>query len=218
MDEVIPVLIIPVLNRYDLLRDSINSIKFPVGEILVIDNGGSNNEVLETEFSNVRVLSLPSNLGMSASWNLGIKLYPHEKFWVFSSADNIYMEDSLERMYKESGEDKVVLSNSGFGFFSVGENIIRNVGLFDEYFYPIYFEDNDFADRIELSGFKITSSDIPVNDNDGSQTIKSDNKLLTRNHETFVENEKYYKSKVDSKNYECRGWDIDLRRKHEWMR
>lgn len=214
----IPVMIIPILNRYDLLKKSIESIDFPVGEILILDNGGENDQIYESEFANIRVLSLPSNLGMSGSWNLGIKLYPHEKFWVFSSADNIFMPGSLEKMNNTSATDKLVVSTSGFGFFSVGEDLIRNVGLFDEYIYPIYFDDNDFADRVERAGFEIISSGIQVDDNEGSQTIKSDSKLMNRNHETFVENEKYYRRKVETGDYTCLGWNLDVRRKNEWMR
>ena len=214
----IPVLIIPILNRYDLLKKSIESIDFPIGEILILDNGGANDQNFESEFSNIRILSLPSNLGMSASWNLGIKLYPHEKFWVFSSADNIFMPGSLEQMYQTSSVDKLVLSTSGFGFFSVGEELVRNVGLFDEYIYPIYFDDNDFADRVQLAGFETISSGIQVNDNEGSQTIKSDSRLMNKNDQTFVENEKYYRNKVSTGDYTCLGWNIDVRRKNEWMR
>lgn len=214
----IPVMIIPILNRYDLLKKSIESIDFPIGEILIIDNGGSNDQILESKFAKIRILSLPSNLGMSGSWNLGIKLYPHEKFWVFSSADNIFMPGSLKRMNDISAADKLVVSKSGFGFFSVGEDLIRNVGLFDEYIYPIYFDDNDFADRVERAGFEIISSGIDVDENEGSQTIKSDGRLMNRNHETFVENEKYYRRKVETGDYTCLGWNLDVRRKNEWMR
>ena len=35
----IPVLIIPILNRYDLLEKNFESMDYPVGEILVVNNG-----------------------------------------------------------------------------------------------------------------------------------------------------------------------------------
>jgi len=37
---VIPNLIVPVLNRYDLLRRMLQSIDFPIRDLLIIDNGG----------------------------------------------------------------------------------------------------------------------------------------------------------------------------------
>lgn len=215
----IPVLIIPVLNRYDLLKQSINSIDFPIGEVLVLDNGGECDEVLESSFANVRVLTLPSNLGMSASWNLGIKLYPHEKFWVFSSADILYVPGSLDKMYQSSHSGNAVLSEPAFGFFSVGEDVIRKVGLFDEGFYPIYFEDNDFSDRVKSAGLPIDSPGITVSTvSDGSQTIKSDPRLMERNHVTFLKNQERYELKKTSGDYTLLGWNIDTRRENEWMR
>ena len=78
----IPVLAIPVLNRYDLLDDNLDTIDYPVKEILIINNG-KENYVPRRQDLNVRVLNLPSNLGMSGSWNLTIKLYPHENKYVF---------------------------------------------------------------------------------------------------------------------------------------
>ena len=36
----IPVLIVPILNRYDLLESMLDSINYPIDNILIIDNGG----------------------------------------------------------------------------------------------------------------------------------------------------------------------------------
>jgi GT2 family glycosyltransferase len=217
---VIPVMIIPILNRYDLLEKSIESIDFPIKEILILDNGDGIDRELSSSFvQKIRVLRLPSNLGLSASWNLGFKLYPHEKFWIISSADTVFNSGNLEKLYSMSSEEKFILSSVGYGLFSIGEDFIRTVGLFDEYFYPIYFEDNDYEDRIKLAGLghNIINADIIVNDNGGSQTIKSSEEFTNANNRTFVENEKYYKNKVNTGNYDPRGWDLDLRRRNEWI-
>ena len=213
-------MIIPILNRYDLLEKSIESIDFPIKEILILDNGDGIDRELSSSFvQKIRVLRLPSNLGLSASWNLGFKLYPHEKFWIISSADTVFNSGNLEKLYSMSSEEKFILSSVGYGLFSIGEDFIRTVGLFDEYFYPIYFEDNDYEDRIKLAGLgnNIINADIIVNDNGGSQTIKSNAEFTNANNRTFVENEKYYKNKVNTGNYEPRGWDLDLRRRNEWI-
>ena len=52
----IPVLIIPVLNRYDLLDDNLNTIDYPIGEILIINNGKETYEPKRKDL-NVRVLN-----------------------------------------------------------------------------------------------------------------------------------------------------------------
>jgi len=71
----IPILAIPVLNRYDLLDSNLETIDYPIKEILIINNGKEKYESDRKDL-NIRVLNLPSNLGMSGSWNLTIKLYP----------------------------------------------------------------------------------------------------------------------------------------------
>jgi len=211
----IPVIIVPVLNRYDLLEKMLDSINYAVDNILIIDNGGT----YKTN-RDIRVLNLPTNLGMSASWNLGIKLYPHLKYWLFASADTVWGETALQEIDSISGSDKLILTNDSYGCFSVGENIIEKVGLFDEYFYPIYFEDNDFHERVArfCPENTIVSTSIKTAPEIGSQTINSDDNLKNRNHETFLKNQEYYKYKMN-KNFEIsKPWSLTRRRDQEWLR
>ena len=216
----IPVLAIPVLNRYDLLDQNLETIDYPIGEILIINNGKEKYEPKRKDL-NVRVLNLPSNLGMSGSWNLTIKLYPHENYWMFSSADTHWIPGSLKQLHNISNENHLVMTTEAWSAFSIGSSIIREVGLFDEYFYPIYFEDNDYYERVMRSSVKdnYISSNITVNAPHGaSQTINSDEKLMNRNHETFVKNEEYFKQKQESDFKILGSWNIDRRRDQEWLR
>ena len=164
---------------------------------------------------------MPSNLGMSGSWNLGIKLYPHEKYWMFSSADTHWLPGSMEKLHNESGSEYLVMTTEGWSAFSIGENIVKEVGLFDEYFYPIYYEDNDYYERVMRSSVKdgYKHGTIQVTAPHGaSQTIHSDQKLLNRNHETFVKNGDYFRKK-QSEDFKVMGtWNIDRRRDQEWLR
>ena len=216
----IPVLIIPVLNRYDLLDDNLNTIDYPIGEILIINNGKETYEPKRKDL-NVRVLNLPSNLGMSGSWNLGIKLYPHQEYWIYSSADTHWVPGALEKLNAASGKDKLIMTTEAWSCFSIGENIIREVGLFDEFFYPIYFEDNDYYERVMRSSVKdgYVNGTIEVNVPHGaSQTINSDKNLKKRNNETFVVNEEYFQQKKNQ-DFKINGvWNIDRRRSQEWLR
>lgn len=208
-------MIIPTLNRYDLLDNMLDSINYPVDNILIIDNGNN----YKTD-KNVKVLNLPANLGMSASWNLGIKLYPHAKYWLFASSDTTWGNNSLKEIDEVSGPDKVVLTNDAYGCFSVGENVIETVGLFDEYFYPIYFEDNDFNERVSrfCQPNTIVLTSIQTAPELGSQTINSDPNLKNRNHETFLKNEEYYNYKVANDFQQSKPWSLNRRRTQEWLR
>jgi GT2 family glycosyltransferase len=218
----IPVLIIPALNRYDLLRKSLDTINYPIGEILIINNSGedsmSNGIVSEYPHLNIRILNLPSNMGITGSWNLGIKLYPWAKYWMFASTDTTLLPETWEQFDLKSGPDENVMTkNAGWNVFTIGENIVRKIGLFDEYIYPAYYEDNDYHDRLTMAGFKTTHLDLEADENGVSQTIKSNPVFFIKNDYTYVQNHHYYWSKKNSGDYTCKGWDLERRRDHEWL-
>ena len=203
------------------MDQNLKTIDYPIKEILIINNGKDADYIPPITDLNVRVLNLPSNLGMSGSWNLAIKLYPHEEYWMFSSADTHWVPGSLEQLHNASGKEKIVMTNENWSAFSIGEDMVRNVGLFDEYFYPIYYEDNDYYERVMRSNMKdgYVNGTIEVNAPHGaSQTINSDEKLKNRNYETFVINGEYFKQKQEQ-DFKVMGyWNIDRRRNNEWLR
>ena len=222
----IPVLIYPVLNRFDLLRKSLNTIDYPIGEILIINNSGDDSMsaglIEEYPNLNIRVLNLPSNMGITGGWNLGINLYPHVKYWMFSAADTTPSPGLWQDYAEKSGSDKFVLSaNAGWNIFTVGEEIVKKVGIFDEYIYPAYYEDNDYWDRMVLNGFvvdvNILHSQFFADENGVSQTIKSNDDYFKKNNYTYWQNHLYYHAKKDSGDYTCKGWDLTRRRDHEWI-
>jgi hypothetical protein len=223
-EQMIPVLSIPVLNRYDLLDESLELIDFPIKEILIINNG-LEEYIPKRKDLNIRVLNLPSNLGLAGSWNLTIKLYPHEKYWMFSSADTHLLPGSLEKFYEVSDVSNIVTSTEGWSCFSIGENVIRRVGLFDEKFYPYTKEDIDYRERF----FRVAKKDYPIvlkyiggevkvtAPVGQSQTTLSDEKLYKKHNETSVKNTNYYLLK-ESQDFLIMGsWDIDVRRSQEWL-
>jgi GT2 family glycosyltransferase len=222
MDKImIPVLIIPVLNRYDLLDQALESIDYPIDEIIIVNNGKEKYES-KLKHLNVRVLNLPSNLGVSGSWNLGIKLYPHVPYWIFSSADLKFGEGSLKKFEDYASSGNHVKSNASYSCFSIGDAIVEKIGLFDEYIYPAYFEDNDYDDRMVLAGLQefMLNPGIHMEQLGGtpSQTIKSDAGLMSANNKTFNLNERYYKHKKETGDYSVKGWDLNRRRENEWLR
>ena len=219
----IPVLSIPVLNRYDLLDDSLDLIDYPINEILIINNGKEVYEPRRKDL-NIRVLNLPSNLGMSGSWNLTIKLYPHEKYWLFSSADIFWLPGTLQKLDEMSHESRIVTTSESFSAFTLGENVVRQIGLFDEYFYPYIYEDSDYAERLNIARktnpeLEFLHMVVEVGAPYGSaQTVLSDPVLAQKSSETYKKNKEYWELKK-SQNHSIMGeWDIDRRRSQEWLR
>ena len=214
-------LIVPVLNRYDLLQRMLSSIDYPVKHLLVIDNGAS--MVMEdmeldvpdcVEFTTY--LPMPANLGVAASWNLGIKSFPYDDRWFFATNDVVFKPGALERLC-EARTDEITLSKMfpHWHAFSVGYEAVRRLGLFDEAFFPAYFEDNDYNTRANRFGVSVRKLDIPA-DHDNSSTLKSDPVFQALNGDTFARNQAYYQAKIKHQNFGPGGWDVERRRLNGW--
>lgn len=214
----IPNLIVPVLNRYDLLRRMIQSIDYPIEHLLIIDNGGEFHDVLHTEFiDNIHVLNLPSNLGVAGSWNLGVKLFPHHNRWTITSNDVMFQPGNLARI-AEARSDRLTLMAAPphWHTFVIGDEVVKKVGLASERFYPAYFEDNDWQRRIEHAGFTIDRIEVPIH-HDNSSTLHANPKFGERNSRTYMMNMNFYQGKTAAEDYTESPWDLGIRRWNEWL-
>jgi GT2 family glycosyltransferase len=209
-------LIVPVLNRFDLLKRMVESIDVEA-TVYVINNSG---EIQDFEYDNPLVdihwVNLPSNLGVASSWNLGIKMLPFESRWFISSADCWFRPGDLN-LLQTAKTDALTLCDKFpyYQTFVVGDEIVNNVGLFDEGLHPIYFEDNDYERRIAHAGLRVDRLPLQL-EHDNSSTINSDIKLSERNQVTFANNRKYFESKVDAGRFDEGRWDLQIRRVNSW--
>lgn len=212
----VPVLIIPVINRFDLLELVLDSIDYPVDNILIIDNSNS----YKTNRENVHVLNMPANLGVAGSWNLGIKCFPHSSYWMIGSNDNVWIPGSMKMLHNESNENSLTLSNEDWNTFSIGCNIIKKIGLFDENYYPAYHEDTDYLERIRLHNMKecIKKTNIPMKSFGAGTTMHSNLQFLQKNNLTGESNRLYYMEKIygNEEHYDCYKWDLQRRIDHDW--
>ena len=214
----IPALIVPVLNRPDLLNRMLASIDYPVGDLLVIDNGRCATERRYVPMAErVHYLPMPTNLGVPVSWNLGIKSLPHAHYWIVMNSDAWFPPGSLEALHAAARRDALVLSGAmpPWACYLLGDLIVERVGLFDEALTPAYFEDNDMERRIEHAGMDIVRTSVPIG-HDNSSTIRSDERLNARNNETFTANAAYYGAKVAQGDYSEGRWSLTRRRTLSW--
>jgi GT2 family glycosyltransferase len=81
---------------------------------------------------------------------------------------------------------------SGHGFFAIQPLALETIGMYDEQFFPIYFEDMDYDYRARISGL----SKFHVDDTDlvhqGSANINIIPDLMEQHHQTFTANKAYY--------------------------
>jgi GT2 family glycosyltransferase len=153
----IPALIVPVLTRPDLLHRMLDSIDYPVSDLVIIDNGHvvPGRQVVEN-VQRTHVVTMPTNLGVPASWNLGVKCLPHAPWWLICNFDIVFPSGSLERLAAvQSGGVVLSAASPPWACFALHDEAVQQVGLFDEGLYPAYFEDCDYERRLRAAGVPI---------------------------------------------------------------
>lgn len=165
----IPVLIVPILTDADRLFEMLRTIDHEVDTLVVIDNGCvvSRHRLTELSWRYVKhrtLLHMPSNLGVASSWNLGIKATPFASWWLVANFDVLWPAGSLGRFAAEAGSDRLLLSGGEppWCAFALGDQVVSEVGLFDEGLHPAYWEDIDYRRRCDAAGVRVVESDIPV--------------------------------------------------------
>jgi GT2 family glycosyltransferase len=209
-------LIVPVLNRFDLLGRMLESIDVEA-TVYVINNSGRHWPLkVNNPLVTLWWIDMPSNLGVASSWNLGIKMLPFESRWFITSADCVFAPGDLT-LLQTAKSDALTLCTAFpyYQTFAVGEEIVKTIGLFDESLHPIYFEDNDFEHRICKAGLRLDRLPLQL-EHDNSSTIRSDVKLSERNQVTFANNEKYFRDKVDAGRFDEGRWQLQIRRVNSW--
>ena len=213
----LPNLIVPTLNRYDLLQQMVHTIDYPVKHLLVIDNGGQLHNLNVSHYvEKLTILNMPSNLGVSSSWNLGIKSFPFDDRWFICSDDVRFMPGSLQLWYKCSGPDVLVTSDEDpyWQFFSIGEEYVGIVGLFDEAIHPANFEDDEYEYRCEMLGFEVTRCDIPHDHYRQGTVFHPD--YSGKNNKTYTLNESYFNDKKRNRYVHDGYWSLGRRRLNSW--
>lgn len=214
----IPSLIVPILTGTATLYAMLATIDYPVGDLVVIDNGagvepdriGDNGCI-----GRWHVITMPTNLGVASSWNLGIKATPFAPWWLIANYDILWNAGSLERLAAASGPDRVTLSAGvpPWCAFTIGEDVVERVGLFDEALHPAYFEDNDMARRCEAAGVEVRATDVTVTHHNSS-TLQAGYQVA--NAITYKANLDYYAAKREAEDYSPGAWSLSRRRAQSW--
>lgn len=157
----IPVMIVPVLKFYDRLQNMFETIDYPIDHAIIIDNGGKLKSLNNKYINKISIINMPNNLGVPTSWNLGIKLEPFAKYWLFSQDDIQWVTGGLEKIDNMSSSDCICIDMDGnrpFSSFTVGDAVINKVGLFDETYFPLIGDDFNYHKRCHY--YNITEKNI----------------------------------------------------------
>ena len=194
----IPVIIVPILNRPELLDRLLASIDHPVDRVVVIDNG----DVVDpfwgarhmTEFK-FHVIKTGHNIGVAAAWNLGIKTTPRAPWWLVVNSDIEFGPGDLAR-WEATVEPRagILYKMLGLACFGITPPVLAAAGWFDEAIHPAYNEDIDFCRRCDLAGVIQQEAGF-TGTHVGSATIMADPVLRHRNGQTHAANDAYYAEK-----------------------
>jgi hypothetical protein len=183
-----PVLGIPVINEPDLFRQCVESIDIPV-RLFVIDNSTGDVDV-DWLPPDTHVFKAPSNLGVPASWNLIIKSFPQEDFWLIANADTVFAPGDLQRLIDSTEYDWTGI-NGDLRCMKITFETLKTVGFFDENFYPIYCEDVDWGRRVRAAGLTVGSIQGETT-HAGSICLKD---YRTENDRTYADQKRYFHDK-----------------------
>lgn len=148
-------IILPVINE-EMSDGCIASIAPSVRKhIVIVDNSASKfgekyrNDVCE-------VITPPENIGVARAWNLGatIALYQKADYLIIISATMRFGHGMLDFIKKLRANNNPygLESQHGWHCIAIGTPTIEKVGMWDENFYPAYYEDSDYIRRMELAG------------------------------------------------------------------
>lgn len=213
----IPVIGFATLSRFDLADRLLASINYPVENLVIVNNSGKQTwqPMKPDSVQKMWHIEVPYGLGLVGAWNLIIQSTPYAPYWVLVNDDAWFHPDALETIAREVDTEALNFAHvdqTPWAAPIIGEGCVRRAGLYDEAFYPIYFDDNDYERRIRNAGVEVKQLSATIH-HDPMQTRQG---FLDRNAVTWVANENRYKAKIDNGDYSVHGWSLDIRRQNRW--
>lgn len=215
--SVIPVLGFLTLKRFDLADRLLASIDYPVEDLVIVDNSGKQEyaPVKPELVKRMWLIQVPHGLGYGGGLNLIVKTTPFAPYWVLLNDDSVLAPGALEKIATEADPNTINFLSimPKWSGFVLGEKVVKDVGLFDERFHPIYFEDNDYERRIINAGFEAKFIHA-VLAHDNSSTLASG--FHSQNDTTFGRNHLLYLKKENEEDFSEGSWSLQIRRDNSW--
>lgn len=160
-------ILIPVLAQFTEFKDLVDKVVDKSN--LIIVNNHDNMDVgkycIYLQSIGADVYWYPDNLGCAASWNVGLRKLQAGEFDVLiifspsckfdEGTSPLDFVRAIEEQEK-TGKEDFYISNGPYHTdthaFAITRQGVDKVGLFDENFYPVYFEDTDYIYRQKLVG------------------------------------------------------------------
>jgi GT2 family glycosyltransferase len=214
---VIPVLGFCTLSRFDLAERLMLSIDYPVEHLVIVDNSGTQSwqPSKPDKVKNLWLIRVPFGLGLVGAWNLIVKSTPYAPYWVLINDDAWFENGALEIIAKEADSETLLFPDITPDWASIvlGSKIVEEAGLYDERFYPVYFDDNDYERRIRHKGLEIKRIKAKIH-HENSSTLKSG--FESKNSVSFGANQRLFEQKVLENDYSEGNWSLKIRKNNKW--
>lgn len=181
---------VPTLNRYDLLGRLIASAEAgncKPSAYFIVDNGGHfHGEASKMpgvaaaieRGAPIEVLAPDKNLGVAASWNAMLDRAGDAPLAIANDDVELGM-DALEALSRAlgAGHDFVIAEGppgaNGWCLFAQTAACTAKVGPYDENFFPAYYEDSDYDQRLLRAGIAVHREPATLT-HDGWATMRAD--------------------------------------------
>lgn len=186
-------LIVPVLNRFDLFTELIESV--------------------DTDMLPIIIKNWENNRGVAASWNIGMQRAwaAGYRYAIIANDDTRFHSGTIDRLLNtirdtgycivssnpnaENDVDGLIEKKEFSNFIVDIPKLITFCGTFDENFTPAYFEDDDMFYRIKLSGKGVCLDTEAFVSHKGSATQNFDIDRPVCSMPQFDRNRSYYVKK-----------------------
>ena len=209
----IPVLGFATYNRHDLAEQLLASIDYPVQHLVIINNSGSKlyQPTKPDQVENLWHIEVPYGLGLVGAWNLIVKATPYAPYWLLTNDDTRFEPGTLQTIAEQANPAGIGHPQVAPKWTTIvlGEEAVNTIGLYDERFYPLYFDDNDYERRAEqgkVPQYEITAGIFHHN----SASVEPD-----RNQYTYRANSKLFTQKQQN-NDNSWSWTLQTRRDNRW--
>ena len=213
----IPVVGFATLTKFDLADRLLASIDYPIEHLVIVNNSGrkcwtpKKPDLVE----NLWHIEVPFGLGLVGAWNLIVKATPYAPYWVLVNDDAWFAPGALETIERE-------VDTNALNFCQIspewsapvfGEGMVDKVGLYDERFYPLYFDDNDLERRVDLAGVPKKTLPVKMSHNNSSTLLSG---FQNRNQVSYTRNSSLYAQRAAEGRTEAFAWSLQTRRANRW--
>lgn len=213
----IPVVGFATITKFHMAERLLNSINYPVEHLVIVNNSGKQSweptkpELVEKMWH----IEVPFGLGLVGAWNLIIKSTPYAPYWVMVNDDAWFEPNALETIEREVDTEALNFAHveqTPWAAPIFGEGCVRRAGLYDEAFYPVYFDDNDYERRIRHAGVEVKQLSARIH----HEPMSTRQDFHAFNNVTWGANEKRYRDKIANDDFSVHGWSLDVRRANRW--